>query len=274
MLWGNFYYVYIARKIAFKEHREDVCVIPYTISTLGAFAFIYAIVLSTYNQCLLTRDKFHCEELAYCVALASNFAVGNTTHVAYGEIMGYASTNVPAYSNENDTYVSYESHYLYGVYMGMKWQCVEYARRWLFIRKGCVFKSIVGAADIWTEVDSVQRVIDGKCFPLKKHPNGSPLPPKNESLLIYTRSGIDMLYGHVAMIVDILPDFIRVAEENYDFSYWSRNYSREIPYRMINGSYYVEDEYPVFGWMTVEDNNQAKPLDEATINILIKLNGS
>ncbi|CAF0884538.1 unnamed protein product [Rotaria sordida] len=198
----------------------------------------------------------------------------NTTHVAYGEIMGYASTNVPAYSNENDTYISYESYYLYGVYMGIKWQCVEYARRWLLIRKGCVFKSIVGAADIWTEVDSVQRVIDGKCFPLKKHPNGSPLPPKNESLLIYTRSGIDMPYGHVAMIVDILPDFIRVAEENYDFSYWSRNYSREIPYRMINGSYYVEDEYPVFGWMTVEDNNQTKPLDEATINILIKLNGS
>ncbi|CAF4299045.1 unnamed protein product [Rotaria sp. Silwood2] len=243
-------------------------IMPYRSTTIATVIANAIVIIQCLESARQAGDFYPTQEAMFASG------IGNTTHVAYGEIMGYASTNVPAYSNENDTYVSYESHYLYGVYMGMKWQCVEYARRWLFIRKGCVFKSIVGAADIWTEVDSVQRVIDGKCFPLKKHPNGSPLPPKNESLLIYTRSGIDMLYGHVAMIVDILPDFIRVAEENYDFSYWSRNYSREIPYRMINGSYYVEDEYPVFGWMTVEDNNQAKPLDEATINILIKLNGS
>ncbi|CAF1338292.1 unnamed protein product [Rotaria sordida] len=66
----------MARKIAYREQRGDVCVMPYGISTMGAFAFIYAIVLPTYNQCLLTRNKAHCEELAYYVALASNFAVG------------------------------------------------------------------------------------------------------------------------------------------------------------------------------------------------------
>lgn len=75
MLWGNLYYTFMARKLAVKEQREDVCVMPYGISTMGAFAFIYAIILPTYNECLATHDKNHCQELAYYVALASNFAV-------------------------------------------------------------------------------------------------------------------------------------------------------------------------------------------------------
>jgi hypothetical protein len=199
---------------------------------------------------------------------------GNTTNAPFGAITGYASTNVPAYSNGNDTYISDEYYYLYGVYTGIKWQCVEYARRWLFIRKGCVFDSVDGAADIWTQINNVQRVVDKQCFTLKQYPNGSPSPPKNESLLIYTRSGVDMPFGHVAIIVDVLPGFIQVAEENYYPYYWSGNYSRQIQYEFINGSYYILDDYPIYGWMTVEDNNQTKPLDQTTIDAIIQLNGT
>lgn len=36
MLWGNFYYVYMARKLAYKEKRGDVCTMPYGINTPGA----------------------------------------------------------------------------------------------------------------------------------------------------------------------------------------------------------------------------------------------
>ncbi|CAF4086031.1 unnamed protein product, partial [Rotaria sordida] len=90
----------------------------------------------------------------------------------FNEILGIASTNVPAYSNGNDSYTSQEYYYLYGVYMGMKWQYVEYARRCFFMRKGCVFQSVEGVADVWSQ--------------------GSPYPPKNESLLIYSRSDPDM----------------------------------------------------------------------------------
>ena len=189
-------------------------------------------------------------------------------------ITGYASTNVEAYSNGNDSYTSNEWNFLYEVFMGMKWQCVEYARRWLFIRKGCVFDSVEGAADMWTQLDSVQRVVDGKCFALKKYPNGSPSPPKNESVLIYPRSDAGLPFGHVAIIVDVLPDFIRVAEQNYYPYYWSGNYSRQIPYALINGGYYIQGDDPILGWMTVEDNNQTTPLDQTTINSIIQLNGS
>jgi AGZA family xanthine/uracil permease-like MFS transporter len=36
MLWGNFYYVYMARKLAYKEKRDDICAMPYGINTPGA----------------------------------------------------------------------------------------------------------------------------------------------------------------------------------------------------------------------------------------------
>ena len=199
---------------------------------------------------------------------------GNTTNAPYGAITGYASTNVAAYSNGNDSYTSNEGYYLYGVYMGMKWQCVEYARRWIFTRKGCVFDSVDSAVDIWNQLTFVQRVVDNKCFSFKKYPDGSPNPPKNESLIIYKNDTKDMPFGHVAVIIDVLPNFIRVAEENYYPYYWLGNYSRQIPYGLINGSYYIQDDYPIFGWISIEDNNQTNPLDQATINDIIKLNQS
>ena len=188
-------------------------------------------------------------------------------------ITGYASTNVPAYSNGNDSYISEEYHFLHKVYIGMKWQCVEYARRWIFIRKGCVFGDVDGASDMWN-LTTVQRIVDKRCFTLKTHPNGSPSRPQNESLLIYKRTGSDMPYGHVSVIVDVLSDSIRVAEENYNAFYWSGNYSRQIPYGIRNGLYFIEDDYPIFGWMTIEDYNQTKPLDQSTIDLIIQLNGT
>ncbi|CAF1148228.1 unnamed protein product [Rotaria sp. Silwood1] len=76
MLWGDLYYVYMARKLAFKEKRGDVCAMPYGINTPGAFAFIYVIIFPTYYGCISSHDKGYCQELAWYVALASNFATG------------------------------------------------------------------------------------------------------------------------------------------------------------------------------------------------------
>ncbi|CAF1122848.1 unnamed protein product [Rotaria sp. Silwood1] len=79
MLWGNLYYVYMARKLAYKENRGDVCTMPYGINTPGAFAFVFGIIAPTYRACIngkSGRDRRSCEELAWYVALASNFTTG------------------------------------------------------------------------------------------------------------------------------------------------------------------------------------------------------
>lgn len=182
----------------------------------------------------------------------------------YNSIVGIASSNVIAYSNGNDSYYSNENSYLYGVYMGLKWQCVEYARRWTFLRKSSIFESVEGANDMWTQLTHVQRYLDEKNFPLKKHANGNQNPPTNESYLIYPIQR-DMPFGHVAVIVDVLPNAIRIAEQNFYFNYWPKNYSREIPYRYKNGLYYIEDEYEVYGWIEIDDQQELQPLEASTV---------
>lgn len=175
--------------------------------------------------------------------------------------MGTASSNVAAFSNGNDSYYSGEDSYLRGVYMGMKWQCVEYARRWTYIRKGAVFQSVIGANNMWTELKDVERVSDKRKFPLRHHPNGSPKPPMNESYLIYPIQK-DMPYGHVAVIVEVLPHAIRIAEQNFYFYYWHAHFAREIPLVFKNGRYFIEDSYDVYGWIEIDVHRQLKPLDD------------
>ena len=121
-----------------------------------------------------------------------------------------------------------------------EWQCVEYARRWLLLRKGCVFKNIRHAADIWSQSTYVERVTDGKQFPLKAHPNGSPTLPIIDSFLNYSRS-TEQPFGHIALICEVGPDYIRIAEQNNEFHYWREGYARQLQIIQRDGLYYTED---------------------------------
>jgi glutathionylspermidine amidase/synthetase len=184
--------------------------------------------------------------------------------VPYNVVLGVASSNVRAYSNGDDTFYSNESHVLHGTYMGMKWQCVEFARRWTFLRKSSIFESVDGADDMWNQLKYVERVTDKARFPLRRHDNGSPNLPKNDSYLIY-RQQKDMPYGHVAVIIDVLPSAIRIAEQNFNFNYWSADYARQIPVTFNNGRYFVDDQYEVYGWMQIDDKQQLQPYGRTSL---------
>ncbi|CAF0877489.1 unnamed protein product [Rotaria sordida] len=190
------------------------------------------------------------------------------TRVPFNEIEGIASTNVPAYSNEKSHSFRSGRHYIYGIFTGYQWQCVEFARRWLLIRKSCTFKDIPCAANIWTDVSYIERVIDGKHFQLRLIPNSSPQPPKKDSLLIYRRSN-KMPYGHVAIITDVTSDYVYIAEQNNLYHYWPGDYARQERLKFHDGNYYIDDEDPIYGWIEIENNDELQPFDELNIaNIL------
>ncbi|CAF3707941.1 unnamed protein product [Rotaria sp. Silwood1] len=190
--------------------------------------------------------------------------------VPYNQIQGVASINVPAYSNGDEDFFSVEEHYLHGIYMGIKWQCVEYARRWLCMRKQCIFQNVRHAADIFTNVKSIERVTDGKHFPLKAYPNGSPHKPQVDSILIFSRAE-DQPFGHIAIICDVVPDFVRIAEQNIDSKYWPGDYARELRLIQKNDLYYIEDDEGIItGWMEIEDNHQLEPLNESNLDVILK----
>lgn len=188
----------------------------------------------------------------------------------FNEVQGIASTNVPAYSNECDSFISFEGYYVYGIFTGFQWQCVEFARRWLLLRKSCIFLNVECAYHMWENLSYIERVTDGKKFPLKMCLNGSPYKPKCDSFLIYPCSE-ETPFGHVAVICEVHDNFIRVTEQNYRFHYWSSDYARQIPLIHKNGLYYIEDYYNIYGWLEIENNDQLKPLDQSNIHqILLK----
>ncbi|CAF3169136.1 unnamed protein product [Rotaria socialis] len=182
-------------------------------------------------------------------------------HVPLNEIEGIASTNVPAYSNRNSSIFNIGRHFVHGIYTGYKWQCVEFARRWLLMRKSCIFREVPAACNIWSDVPHIERITDGKQFPLRPIANGTEEPPKKDSILIYRRS-LAMPFGHVAIITDVVPGYVHIAEQNNLYNYWPGDYARREPLRFENGLYYIDDQHKIYGWMEIQCNDQLHLFDE------------
>ncbi|MCU0935036.1 MAG: CHAP domain-containing protein [Gammaproteobacteria bacterium] len=174
----------------------------------------------------------------------------------YGEVLGTADPGVPAYSNCSSACVSREPHLQGGRFLGVRWQCVEYARRWLYTAKGAVFGDVDVAADFWRRVDALTRVADGGRIPLTAHRNGSPSPPVPGDLLVY---GDEFLgTGHLAVVLRVDPagGSVEVAEQNYDNRPWSGDYARRIDLVELGGRFWLLDAY-LIGWKRAEGSHEA-----------------
>ncbi|WGL61290.1 CHAP domain-containing protein [Pigmentibacter sp. JX0631] len=168
----------------------------------------------------------------YCENSAVNKCV-----TPYGEKLG-ASNGVSAYSNCRSECVkpipnSFKKENEKDVYTGIKWQCVEYARRWWITQKNITFGSVDTANEIF-DLTSAEDLKTGKKIKLIKTSNGETTIPKEGDLLIYKKSGKDenLPYGHVAVIVNvnISEGYVDIAEANYNNSVWEEKekYSRRL----------------------------------------------
>jgi hypothetical protein len=164
----------------------------------------------------------------------------------YGKVLGMAN-NVPAYSNCSARCVVFKPNKVHGVYTGIEWQCVEFARRWLLQNKGAVYGDVDVAADIWNKIDHLERVGGKGAIPLEAYPNGSRQAPSVGDLLIYAKAYLGT--GHVAVITDVdrSSHTLKVAEENYLNKKWPDDYARKIDFILKDGGYWVLDAY-VLGW--------------------------
>ncbi|KAL7708688.1 D-alanyl-glycyl endopeptidase-like protein [Lotmaria passim] len=167
---------------------------------------------------------------------------------------------------------------------GMRWQCVEYARRYWMLRGTpvpAVFGSVEGAADMWDELTFVTLLDNVTTAPLFKYANGKALghggsAPRRGDVVIYPRDLEGKFpYGHVAVVVgvelpaspadEVAPAEGRVylAEQNWHSSPWPgpyHNYSRWLPLRVSTASpgaplrYTIHDDYhQIQGWMRYGD---------------------
>lgn len=165
----------------------------------------------------------------------------------YGKIVGVSKRGVKAYSNCNSNCVIFEPNTWNEVYTGIKWQCVEYARRWLLINKGAVYGDVDTAADIWKNIHYLTEVKTSKSLPLKSYLNGSRQAPRVGDLLIYSKEFNNT--GHVAVVIDVDYEnsLVEVGEQNFRNEKWPDNFARKIEYVKKGGSYWLLDAY-LLGW--------------------------
>ncbi|RHY49273.1 hypothetical protein DYB38_009779 [Aphanomyces astaci] len=160
----------------------------------------------------------------------------------WGTVLG-VTNGVKVYSNYKAK-VHNGDNYYQGTYTGLKWQCVELARRYLLITHGVVFESVVDAVEIFN-LRSVKNVINQDRLPLNVYPQGSSTPPQVGSLLIWDRQGVNSPHGHVAVIVNVQNTYIDIAEENFEDTVWppSANYSRRISVSRTPAAFNVKPYY-------------------------------
>ncbi|MFZ5655415.1 MAG: bifunctional glutathionylspermidine amidase/synthase [Pseudomonadota bacterium] len=179
----------------------------------------------------------------------------------FGTLLGMAPGGVPIYSSDYDsadereypTRQSYQSH-IDGVFMGYKWQCVEFARRWLYLNRGYIFDDIPMAYDIF-DLRFARRVSDGELLPLQAFRNGSRRLPEPGCMLIWNEGGEFERTGHVAIVTRVEPDFLWVVEQNVDHQVWAPGQacSRELKTRLTeDGEYWIQCALggaEILGWV-------------------------
>jgi glutathionylspermidine amidase/synthetase len=193
----------------------------------------------------------------------------------FGSLLGVAPGNVPVYSSdypsadkaELPTRQAYRSM-LDGIYMGHKWQCVEFARRWMYLNKGYIFDDIAMAYDIF-RLRTVRILADGTLLPLNSFRNGANRPPEPGSLMIWNEGGEFDVTGHVAVVTELFGDRVRIVEQNVEHTVWpaGQTWSRELPLRIdAAGGHWVECTYPgceILGWVIqTSDSGGAEDIAE------------
>jgi len=165
----------------------------------------------------------------------------------YGNVLGKTKSGVISYSNCNNDCVIFEPGNYKGTYTGVKWQCVEFARRWLLVNHGVVYGDVDFAIDIWDKIDHYTSVKNKTKVKVQSYVNGSSTAPVKGDLLIYAKALLGT--GHVAVItqVDKKNQRLFIGEQNYKNQKWTNDFARAVDYVNKDGQYWIHDAYLV-GW--------------------------
>ena len=187
----------------------------------------------------------------------------------FGKVLGVFQ-GVEGRSNGSDQHFSGEQHFVNGVYTGYKYQCVEYARRWL-LTKGLEFHSVPLAAHIWN-IKFMERIKDEKPTGVRRVENGADRPPKAEDIVIWKVTR-EVPFGHIAVIteVNLNQGWVRIAEQNMENDLWPGDYAREIRLEVKEGRFWVQDEHEVYGWLVVNfDVDNQDPGELVNIDVPVR----
>lgn len=132
-------------------------------------------------------------------------------------------------------------------YIGVTYQCVEYARKWWMKNKDITFGSIDSAHEILYLTEGTH-IRSQETFPLARSINGTAKrPPQRGDLVVYypDRDDPEWRHGHVAVVVgvDLEEGTVALGEENYDNEPWENPevFARQIRLFEVGGRYTLID---------------------------------
>mmetsp|Transcript_113972 Transcript_113972/g.362418 ORF Transcript_113972/g.362418 Transcript_113972/m.362418 type:complete len:232 (+) Transcript_113972:1135-1830(+) len=208
---------------------------------------------------MLRFPRSFCAASVLLSAVFSALSAARLEPSPFGTLLGVTDGPVEVYScnlEPDRKALDMEPNYINGTYTGVKWQCVELARRYLLINFGVVFDSVEYAYQIF-DFTSVGKVSDKSRVAFNKHANGGPIPPEHGSLLIWKPYGEMAVTGHVAVVIDVTDTYVDIAEQNVEDTIWpeNRHYSRRLDVKKNSTSFHIEkwfEEEDLVGWMTVD----------------------
>ena len=160
--------------------------------------------------------------------------------------------------------------YVDGIYMGHKWQCVEFARRWLYLNTGWIFDDVGdGLRDLRADVGPRREARTRGCR-CDSFRNGSRRPPEPGCLLIWDEGGEFERTGHVAIVVEVCLELraLRRAERRSPPLARGPRLSRARSRRRAarRGEFWLECSFAdatILGWVIqTDDDTDAVPIDE------------
>lgn len=131
---------------------------------------------------------------------------------------------VRIYSNKQYENDETNSNHYNGNYTGIKWQCVEYARRYLIITRNITFSDVTSAFEIPNANFTTL--------------NGTIVVPTNDldvgSLIVWPKNyEFNSPHGHVAVVSSIKSNGVTVVEQNYNNKSLHNFNHRFIPWNKI-----------------------------------------
>jgi len=164
--------------------------------------------------------------------------------IPFAQPIGIDLNNIIAYSSDVQTN-SHKKKYSYltqhtkiknkkKIFCGVRFQCVEYARRWLILVHNISFEQVDMAYQIFTSDNiSFKNIWTKQSISYTKCPNGSTICPLIGSILLWDKAD-NYLTGHVAIILNIDENYVYIGEQNWKDVKWLNNYSRKIPIKKIS----------------------------------------
>jgi surface antigen len=149
---------------------------------------------------------------------------------------------VKVFNNGEDYVEDYGKNYIKdGYYYGLKWQCVEYVKRFYYDVKNHKMPDGLGHAKEFFD-ESVKQGEINKKRNLFQYRNGESIKPQADDLLVFN----DTHYGHVAIVTEVTDKDIKIIQQNI---YGKTRDSLKIS--VADGKYFVggDSQRSPAGWL-------------------------